>query len=540
MRQPEPGTMQYSKFISEIDNGNIKIPQFQREFVWSKERAAKLLDSILKGYPIGTFILWKTKERLRSIRNLGNISLPDTKEGDFVYYILDGQQRITSIYASIKGETITRPNEREEDFSKIFIDLERADDDDKDIVITQVEEREDNTYISIQELLHSSLRALVDKYNDEYLSRIDEYRDKLNSYLFSNITIQDAPIDIATEIFTRINEGGKPLSVFEIMCAKTYDDQIFDLAQNYDILIKRWSECNYDTISSSTILQAVSVCLVKDCTKKSILSLNKSSFITNWNSVISALEHAIDYFRTYYKIPVSQLLPYDGLLVPFTYFFYHHPNKPMGFQKEYLEDYFWRTTLTSRFSNALETKIGQDIKKIDDIINNTVPVYSEGVDISEEALTNNGYFSVGKAYIKGFLCILAAKTPLSFNDNSKIIIDNSWLKQANSKNYHHFFPRSYLRRQNVDDFWANHIANIVIVDDFLNKRIIRDKSPAKYMADFKKQNSELDSTMKTHLIKDMDKFGISKNDYDLFFDKRIAEFAKEFRKRIKPADNDRV
>ncbi|GGM40454.1 hypothetical protein GCM10011351_28280 [Paraliobacillus quinghaiensis] len=71
MYQPDPQSITFSTLIHDIDKGIIKIPQFQRDFVWSKEQSAKLLDSIIKGYPIGTFIVWETDERLRSIRNIG-------------------------------------------------------------------------------------------------------------------------------------------------------------------------------------------------------------------------------------------------------------------------------------------------------------------------------------------------------------------------------------------------------------------------------------------------------------------------------------
>jgi len=62
--QPKPDSKKYSDLISEIQKGIIKIPKFQREFVWSIDKTAKLLDSILKGYPIGTFIFWQTSERI--------------------------------------------------------------------------------------------------------------------------------------------------------------------------------------------------------------------------------------------------------------------------------------------------------------------------------------------------------------------------------------------------------------------------------------------------------------------------------------------
>ena len=97
MASVNPNHYKYSRLISEIKNGQIKIPQFQRDFVWDLKGSAKLLDSIFKKYPIGAFIFWRTDNRLRSIRNIGNIDLPEPREGEFITYVLDGQQRITSL-----------------------------------------------------------------------------------------------------------------------------------------------------------------------------------------------------------------------------------------------------------------------------------------------------------------------------------------------------------------------------------------------------------------------------------------------------------
>ena len=101
MELPQPLSITYSSLIGDIEKGQIKIPQFQRDFVWDINKSAHLMDSIIKGYPIGTFIFWKTKERLRTVRNIGDISLPEPEEGDFVDFVLDGQQRLTSLFASV-------------------------------------------------------------------------------------------------------------------------------------------------------------------------------------------------------------------------------------------------------------------------------------------------------------------------------------------------------------------------------------------------------------------------------------------------------
>lgn len=532
MSQPKVGHIKYTTLISDIEKGAVKIPQFQRQFVWSKEQSATLIDSILKGYPIGTFIMWKSKEVLRSLRNIGHIDLPEIPEGDFVYYVLDGQQRMTSIFASLRGAIITREDGKREDFSEIYIDL--TANEDEQIVITSIEGRNENSYIKLTEILNGDIFDLVIKYDKDAIKKISTYSEIIKTYEFSVITVDDVPIDVATEIFTRINVGGKHLTVFEIMCAKTYDHRRgFDLSDKYNELIERLQTVNYETIQSSTVLQAVSTCLVGECAKKNILKLDKEIFIDKWDEIINSLEHAIDYFRGYYRIPVSQLLPYDSLVIPFTYFFYKNNNKkPTGDMQKYLEDYFWRTVLNSKFSSGTESKVARDIiVVIDRILNNLEPEQQE-VNISLDNLSRNGGFSVGKAYIKGMLCILAAKQPESFIDGALVNINNGWLKAANSKNYHHFFPRAYLRKNGIDDAKANHIANITIVDDFLNKNKIRDKAPSVYMAEFKELNSSIEDTMKTHLMDDINNMGIFNDDYNIFFEKRLETFKREIESRL--------
>ena len=536
MLHPTPGTLQYSTLIANIEQGIIKIPKFQRKFVWSVEQTAKLLDSILKGYPIGTFILWQTDERLRSIRNIGGISLPDTPAGHFVQYVLDGQQRMTSLYVSLKGVKIKDDNGRDIDYGEIYVDFEASLDD--PVVITDISGRNPKEVIKFTDLLTGGY-ALAAKYPN-YLQKLDDYSNAFKTYLFSDILVASAPIDVATEIFTRINVGGKPLSVFEIMVAKTYDAaRNFDLSEKYEELLDRLESVNYETISDSTVLQAVSVCMVKECAKKHILKLDKDLFISIWDSVIDAFEKAVDYFRGFFRIPVSQLLPYDGLLVPFTYYFYQHKDKPLGTQQALLQDYFWRVVLNSRFSNSLETKLGQDIRRIDQILQDVQPEYEEPVDITVDYISDHGWFATGTAYIKGLLCLLAYQQPQSFADNALVNINNSWLKQANSKNYHHFFPKAYLLKKGEEMFWINHIANMTIVDDFLNKRSIRDKAPSRYIADFQKANPQLQAALETHLIGDPASWGILSDDYDLFFEKRLGRFSEELRKRLVLRKTDR-
>ena len=538
--QSLPGNMLYNNLIANIEQGQIKIPQFQRKFVWSIEETAGLIDSILKGYPIGTFIIWETNDRLRSIRNIGNFQFPDTPDGNTVQYVLDGQQRMTSLYVALRGAKLKDDNGQITDYSEIYVNLTAKSGD--PLVLTDKTGYQNAQIIRFVDLLNGSLSLLLSKYKD-YIDEIDAYRKAVQTYQFSKIDVKNAPIEVATEIFTRINIGGKPLTLFEIMAAKTYDEaKKFDLSEKYDTLVENLSNVDYDTISSSTVLQAVSVCLVKECTRKSILNLEKQKFIDIWPQVESAFESAVDYLRSFYKIPVSQLLPYDALLVPFTYYFFHHKDIPAGLQQDLLQDYFWRCVLTSRFSSAAETKLTQDVKQIDKILNDEQPVYDVPIDISAEFIRNHGYFSAGSAFIKGMLCLLAYQQPVSFQNNGIVHIANDWLKQANSKNYHHFFPKAYMRKVHpeVEDWLVNHIGNITIVDDFLNKRSIRDRAPSKYISEYMAKNADLEKALNSHLISTVSGWGVLEDDYPTFFQNRLNWFSKELKGRVIVTQADRT
>ena len=538
--QSLPGNMLYNNLIANIEQGQIKIPQFQRKFVWSIEETAGLIDSILKGYPIGTFIIWETNDRLRSIRNIGNFQFPDTPDGNTVQYVLDGQQRMTSLYVALRGAKLKDDNGQITDYSEIYVNLTAKSGD--PLVLTDKTGYQDAQIIRFVDLLNGSLSLLLSKYKD-YIDEIDAYRKAVQTYQFSKIDVKNAPIEVATEIFTRINIGGKPLTLFEIMAAKTYDEaKKFDLSEKYDTLVENLSNVDYDTISSSTVLQAVSVCLVKECTRKSILNLEKQKFIDIWPQVESAFESAVDYLRSFYKIPVSQLLPYDALLVPFTYYFFHHKDIPAGLQQDLLQDYFWRCVLTSRFSSAAETKLTQDVKQIDKILNDEQPVYDVPIDISAEFIRNHGYFSAGSAFIKGMLCLLAYQQPVSFQNNGIVHIANDWLKQANSKNYHHFFPKAYMRKVHpeVEDWLVNHIGNITIVDDFLNKRSIRDRAPSKYISEYMAKNADLEKALNSHLISTVPGWGVLEDEYQTFFQNRLNWFSKELKGRVIVTQADRT
>lgn len=373
----------------------------------------------------------------------------------------------------------------------------------------------------------------------------------MEQYAFSTIVIDSYPIDVACEVFTRINTGGKELTLFEIMVAKTYDqERKFDLSVEYERLVggsvpddgepagdeKDLEDAGYETLPAVTVMQCVSAVICSQITRSDILKIPKGKFIDNWPRVRSGILDAVEYTRTSLRVPVSRLIPYPAQLIPFTYFFVNNAGKhPTALQHKLLTQYFFWSALTNRFSSAVESKIAQDIKRIDEILESEAPDYSteQQVNLTEEDLRYH-WFSTGDAFCKAILCIYAYQEPKSFTLNSRVHIDNAWLKASFSKNYHHFFPKAFLRRQGLEPWQANSVLNITIVDDYLNKREIKANPPSQYMARFQRQNEHLADTMRSHLIDDLDDYGVFTDDYERFLSRRGRRLIREIEMRLHP------
>src|ERR1035437_1351927 len=120
-------TITIRQLLQRIADGEIRIPAFQREFVWEPDRVQFLMDSIFKSYPIGTVLFWRTKEKLSYDRDLGPFTLPEPKKEYPIDYVLDGQQRLTSIFSTFQTDLKQNP-ETKVKWTDICFDLNASAD----------------------------------------------------------------------------------------------------------------------------------------------------------------------------------------------------------------------------------------------------------------------------------------------------------------------------------------------------------------------------------------------------------------------------
>ena len=113
----KPDTMRFDALMLNVRDGKIRVPDFQREFVWELSQIISLLDSIYQHFPIGSFLFWETDDEIQAYRRIGEVELRhDTAKG--IQYVLDGQQRLTTIsllYAALHKWLLDRQGEIDED-----------------------------------------------------------------------------------------------------------------------------------------------------------------------------------------------------------------------------------------------------------------------------------------------------------------------------------------------------------------------------------------------------------------------------------------
>ena len=528
--------MDFLKIKVAIEEGSIGVPQFQRGFVWDLKKSAALLDSVIKEYPIGSITLWKTTENLPTLRTIGNLKFTKAKPGTQIYHIIDGQQRVTSLYAILEGVKIANKNGKTTNYGNVYVDLD-ANLNEK-IVVLDKERRPEvgvKRYIKLHELLEQKF-SLIKEYTEQKQEKIQQYRDNIRIFNLPEIELSsDADIDFVIEVFTRLNTSGTSLSPFEIMVAKTYDEERdFDLSKKYKNLT---SELGDWKIPSSTVLQVISIFLdeQKHCSKKAIFSLDKNDFINIWDDAVLCIKTTIDFFKSHYSISSSKLLAYDGLIVVFAYYFLKKGKgitAPTGKDADYLKELFWRISIAERYKDGLESKISQDVRRVDEIMNGDRPYYDWSVDTTPDRIKADGAFSTGRSFIKTILAVYAAQRPKDFKSGGDVALDKSNLDRKNSRNYHHFFPKKFLKENKVSNHPADHILNITMITDRTNKSDINEDAPSIYLPKLKNGNPNLTKQLSNNHLIDVDGGEVLKDNYDKFFNNRAERVSEELKKLI--------
>lgn len=523
MKAPEltPNAEKIDKLIKRIDSGDIRIPAFQRSYVWKQEQVIELLDSIILNYPIGSVLLWHTKERLKHTRNIAGYKIPDTTIEYPVNYVLDGQQRLSSIYAVFSDKTVQdkstskyNPNlnifEIFYDFSsREFLPLEEVDTTSRSVM-------------SLKNLIDTTkLIPALQNLDTKYHNDASELCSKFLNYEIPVVTIKYRTKEEVGVIFERINNTGTKLSMVDLMTAWTWTDD-FHLLEATNDLTAELDDKSFGNIPYRLILQAISGCIQHDTTTKSVLELSGEVVRDNWKKFTESIKKAVDFLSTDLNCRHSDFMPFMQQLVPITVFYYLDGNISAD-QYSALKRWFWRTSFSNRYNSGRTTqKMNTDITTIKSIrLGDYSPVQAYNYTITDDELIETK-FSKGSPVSRAFLLLMAQYTPLDLVKNSKVDLGKS-LANFNRKEYHHVFPKAYLTEKGISANKVNSTINFCFLPADSNKKISK-KKPSEYFFNLVDQNN-FKSILKSNLLP-IDQSVYTKNDFDKFLEKR-AHFILE-------------
>lgn len=506
--------LKLSDVINDIERGRLKIPRFQREFIWERTKVVKLLDSIYNEFPIGSFFFWQADRKYANFfRNIAELDLPKPDKTSSLDFILDGQQRITSLYVTIKGKKIKGIN-----YGSICFDLKK-----EKFILGRSKYDLGETTIPVHIIFGSNRHEIYNHLPNEQKLAFDKCLRTFENYPLSIIIVKEKELNDAIEIFERINQGGKRLSVFDLVVASTWGED-FDLRKKYIELEKYFVEKGFGRINPEVVLHTIGLCTRGYCRKIYLLQLTKEEIGENWDKIENSIKLSVDYLTENLGAKIFEFLPYPSILSLLSYLFYKLEKKSLDNKTASLiNQWFWQSALGERYTVSRETTMEKDRKVIfDKIIEGGDVKIKYPISITKEKLLE---MKIGnKSSIRNALfCLLAQRGPRHFKNNNLIVLNYNFCSKFNSKENHHIFPKAYLRDRGSRGI--NLLLNFCFIPAELNKEI-SNSQPSDYFKKFFNENSDFEEALEAQMIPYGD-FIIS-NDYEEFLKVRADKIIEYF------------
>lgn len=471
------------EILDTVARGQIRIPAFQRGFVWEPERVAYLMDSIYKNYPFGSLLFWRTKEVLRIERDLGPFKLPEVVEDYPVDYVLDGQQRITSIFGVFQTEL---QMENPEIWREIYFDF-RADPSAQEtqFFALKPEEVDPDRHFPLNTLFDTtSYRRATSGFNDQLAKQIDDMQAVFKEVRIPLQMFKTEDKATVAIIFERVNRQGVPLDTLQLLSAWTWSEE-FQLQDQFEDLAEELAPFGFEGVGSDTnlLLRCCSAILSGDASPESLMSLNGPRVRERFNEVLNGVKGAIDYLRAHFNVHSLMNLPFSTIIVPLSVFFAAPGNTEVRYsdeQRQTINEWFWRAAFSKRYSSGVLRNLKSDIEemqKLRDGQPSTLAKISISVVSSSFALNT---FSLGSVNTKTFILMLAQAHPLSFASGAPIDLGEK-LKASNRTEFHHLMPRAFLKGSGQDklDISESCLANFAFLSRSDN-RLLGGNAPSAY------------------------------------------------------------
>ena len=479
--------------ISEMSRGGISIPEIQRSYVWRRSQIAKLLDSIYKGFPTGSILLWDTTQQIETKEMATNLG--KGIQSDFIpKVVLDGQQRLTSLGRVFDTEI---PRQDRMLFNVINEQFEPY----------SPRNYADPCWIDVTGLLGGETTELriLKKLRDAGVIQPDdeEAEEQIHGRLTRLTAIQDYqfPVDIVreddletvTEVFIRVNAGGTRLREAELALARLAWKLPGTIVTSFEQAADQCQERGFELDARFLMRVLISVATRQSRFRdlQAFWKRPAAEIDAEWKRAERGLRLALDFVEGNVGIPGSELLPSHMSLIPLCAIFSERDHL-VGDEARALRRWLLLANAFSRYVGATETTLNQDLaalgpqsQHIQGLLDlllrdlRSEPKVTAG-DI-ERSGTNSPFFPLA------YLAVVGNGAADWFTG---IKIRRDSFSEDQNIEYHHIFPRKFVdAMDNVDRYTRDEMANMAFLGQKANRKILSRK-PADYLAEIAEHDPE--------------------------------------------------
>jgi hypothetical protein len=346
MQRPQVRSYMVEALLEDVMRGRVRVPPFQRGMKWDAGDVRKLLDSVRRGFPIGTLLLWKrsTPAEAHSFQ-LGPVRIDAPRSAD-AYWVVDGQQRITALTGTLFHPA---PDyEKPPDDFEFYFDLDKGD-----FIRRSLRRGPSPSWLPMWELLDSVrllkwLRQQGERLTRDAGERALELGKAFREYQVPAVIVESDSDEVVREIFERTNSAGRRLNQDEIFHA-LHAARPGESPRGLDEMAEILADLGFGNVRELPLRQAVLAVRGADPTR-AVTDLTRDRQF--WEGAIAdatqAMRRVIIFLKRDARIPNALLLPYQFPVLPLVRFFHLFP-EPRPRSRELLARWLWRTSATGTF-----------------------------------------------------------------------------------------------------------------------------------------------------------------------------------------------
>lgn len=424
-----PEVVFLGKLVERVADGKIRVPRFQRDFVWKQPDLSALLDSVLRGFPIGSILVWDTEKHIESTSRIGPVEISTRPEGQ-IGYLLDGQQRVSTLVGTLRlPDSVNDPIVEQIEW-RIYYDL---DGQHEPVFIDQrkLPKEPGGRYFPVRSLLNTAgffnacrrIEEQVDKHRaQKWLNEADRVSSAFRDYQLPLIRIREADLESAVTVFARLNRTGRKMAADELVSALTYQEGEFHLARKLNEFKAELKRKGFGNLDRVFLLRSVLAALELDIYAKDWADLVvkqevRARLPKAFDDAARGIRLALDLLRRV-GVTSDRLLPY-GLQLVLLGEFHRICPQPEAETVEVLKRWFWVTSFTGWFGgNAAQAK--RALEEIRNIAKRKSERFSV-VDPDMPAQPFPDRFDARSARVRAFLLYLASLRPRALlPDNAEL------------------------------------------------------------------------------------------------------------------------